>query len=30
MMPRTLPLWAGAAFAEITEEAGLDFRSTST
>ena len=25
MMRRTLALWAGAAFAEITEEAGLDF-----
>ena len=25
MMPCTLPLWPGAAFAEITEEAGLDF-----
>ena len=25
-MPRTLPLWASAAFAEITEGAGLYFR----
>ena len=25
MTPRALPLWAGAAFAEITEEAGARF-----